>query len=115
MSFWTILVFAALLAAGMSLMDTTDRAVKTRANGWAFVNPVRKIWYDLTLDGADRWESGQRRLPPAEANVMAHFPGRSWARPPAAPLSRPIPTASAAWPGGPESKRSGSGQPHAHG
>jgi nickel/cobalt transporter (NiCoT) family protein len=52
MSFWTILVFPALFTAGMSLLDTTDSIVMTRAYGWAFVDPVRKLWYNLTITAA---------------------------------------------------------------
>ncbi|HVT53819.1 MAG TPA: HoxN/HupN/NixA family nickel/cobalt transporter [Dongiaceae bacterium] len=52
MSFWNILVFPALFTAGMSLLDTTDSAMMTRAYGWAFVNPVRKLWYNLTITAA---------------------------------------------------------------
>ncbi|PSH62184.1 HoxN/HupN/NixA family nickel/cobalt transporter [Phyllobacterium sophorae] len=52
MSFWTILVFPALFTAGMSLMDTTDSVLMTGAYGWAFVNPVRKLWYNLTITAA---------------------------------------------------------------
>jgi len=46
MSFWTILVFPALFTAAMSLMDTTDSVLMTLAYGWAFVNPIRKLWYN---------------------------------------------------------------------
>ncbi len=52
LSFWTILVFPALFTAGMSLMDTTDSALMTGAYGWAFINPVRKLWYNLTITAA---------------------------------------------------------------
>ncbi|ACL63297.1 HoxN/HupN/NixA family nickel/cobalt transporter [Methylobacterium nodulans] len=52
MSFWTILIFPALFTAGMSLMDTTDSVLMTRAYGWAFVNPLRKLWYNLTITAA---------------------------------------------------------------
>jgi nickel/cobalt transporter (NiCoT) family protein len=52
MSFWTILVFPALFTAGMALMDTTDSILMTRAYGWAFVNPLRKLWYNLTITAA---------------------------------------------------------------
>jgi high-affinity nickel-transport protein len=52
MSFWTILVFPALFTAGMSLMDTTDSALMMGAYGWAFVNPIRKLWYNLTITAA---------------------------------------------------------------
>lgn len=52
MSFWTILVFPALFTVGMSLMDTTDSVLMTRAYGWAFINPIRKLWYNLTITAA---------------------------------------------------------------
>ncbi|MDQ0395087.1 high-affinity nickel-transport protein [Labrys monachus] len=52
LSFWTILVFPALFTAGMSLMDTADSVLMTRAYGWAFVNPIRKLWYNLTITAA---------------------------------------------------------------
>jgi high-affinity nickel-transport protein len=52
MSFWTILVFPALFTAGMSLMDTADSILMTGAYGWAFVKPVRKLWYNLTITAA---------------------------------------------------------------
>jgi high-affinity nickel-transport protein len=51
-SFWSILVFPALFTAGMSFMDTTDSVLMTRAYGWAFVNPIRKLWYNLTITAA---------------------------------------------------------------
>jgi high-affinity nickel-transport protein len=52
MSFWTILVFPALFTAGMSLMDTTDSVLMTGAYGWAFINPIRKLWYNITITAA---------------------------------------------------------------
>ena len=42
-------MFPALFTAGMSLLDTTDSVVMVRAYGWAFVNPIRKLWYNLTI------------------------------------------------------------------
>ena len=38
-----------LFAAGMSLMDTADGAFMSHAYGWAFSNPVRKIYYNITV------------------------------------------------------------------
>jgi high-affinity nickel-transport protein len=38
-----------LFAAGMSLMDTADGAFMSHAYGWAFSNPVRKIFYNITV------------------------------------------------------------------
>ncbi|MGH9640001.1 MAG: HoxN/HupN/NixA family nickel/cobalt transporter [Bryobacteraceae bacterium] len=49
LSFWTILVFPVLFAAGMSLIDTTDNILMLGAYGWAFVKPVRKLYYNITI------------------------------------------------------------------
>ncbi len=49
LSFWSILVFPALFTAGMTLVDTTDSVLMTGAYGWAFVKPVRKLYYNLTI------------------------------------------------------------------
>ena len=46
---WSIIVFPALFAAGMSLIDTTDNILMLGAYGWAFVKPVRKLYYNLTI------------------------------------------------------------------
>jgi high-affinity nickel-transport protein len=46
---WTILVFPALFTAGMTLIDTTDSVLMTGAYGWAFVKPVRKLYYNMTI------------------------------------------------------------------
>src|ERR1700719_2262665 len=50
-SVWSILVFPALFTAGMSLIDTTDGVLMLGAYGWAFVNPIRKLYYNLTITG----------------------------------------------------------------
>jgi nickel/cobalt transporter (NiCoT) family protein len=49
LSVWVILAFPALFAAGMALMDTTDSVLMVRAYGWAFRNPVRKLYYNVTI------------------------------------------------------------------
>ena len=49
MPIWSILVFPALFTAGMSLIDTTDSIVMLGAYGWAFVKPIRKLYYNLTI------------------------------------------------------------------
>ncbi len=46
---WSILAFPVLFAAGMSLIDTTDNILMLGAYGWAFVKPVRKLYYNLTI------------------------------------------------------------------
>jgi high-affinity nickel-transport protein len=49
LSTWSILVFPALFTTGMSLADTSDGVLMLGAYGWAFVNPVRKLFYNLTI------------------------------------------------------------------
>jgi nickel/cobalt transporter (NiCoT) family protein len=46
---WSILVFPALFAAGMTLVDTTDGVLMLGAYGWAYQNPIRKLFYNLTI------------------------------------------------------------------
>ena len=46
-----IMSLPVLFAAGMSLVDTTDGALMTKAYSWAFTNPLRKLWYNLTTTG----------------------------------------------------------------
>jgi high-affinity nickel-transport protein len=48
-SFATVMIFPALFTAGMTLIDTTDSMLMVGAYGWAFLNPLRKIWYNLTI------------------------------------------------------------------
>ena len=47
-----ILLFPALFAAGMTLVDTTDGALMMKAYGWAFVDPARKIYYNVVVTSA---------------------------------------------------------------
>jgi len=49
LSIWSILVFPALFTAGMSLVDTIDGALMVGIYGWAFVKPVRKLYYNITI------------------------------------------------------------------
>jgi high-affinity nickel-transport protein len=49
LSLWSILVFPTLFAAGMSLIDTTDNILMLGAYGWAFVKPIRKLYYNITI------------------------------------------------------------------
>src|SRR5690242_3404994 len=44
-----ILSLPVLFAAGMGMMDTLDGAFMTGAYGWAFSNPVRKVYYNITV------------------------------------------------------------------
>jgi nickel/cobalt transporter (NiCoT) family protein len=38
-----------LFAAGMTAMDTTDGVLMSKVYDWAFVNPLRKIFYNVTI------------------------------------------------------------------
>src|SRR5205807_9322225 len=49
LSWWSALIFPALFTAGMALLDATDGVLMVGAYGWAFTNPVRKLWYNLTI------------------------------------------------------------------
>jgi nickel/cobalt transporter (NiCoT) family protein len=46
---YAILVLPVLFAAGMSLFDTADGILMSRAYGWAFLKPIRKVFYNLTV------------------------------------------------------------------
>ncbi len=47
--FLAVISLPLLFAAGMSLMDTADGAFMSQAYGWAFSNPIRKIYYNITV------------------------------------------------------------------
>jgi nickel/cobalt transporter (NiCoT) family protein len=49
LSVWSVLVFAALFTAGMSLMDTTDSTIMVGTYGWAFADPIRKLYYNMSI------------------------------------------------------------------
>ena len=46
-----VLCLPVLFAAGMTAMDTTDGILMSKAYDWAFINPLRKIFYNLTTTG----------------------------------------------------------------
>jgi nickel/cobalt transporter (NiCoT) family protein len=46
---YTIMVFPLLFTAGMCLLDTTDGVLMLGCYGWAFVKPVRKLYYNLNI------------------------------------------------------------------
>ncbi|OCB16262.1 nickel transporter [Mycobacterium vulneris] len=46
---YAMLVLPVLFAAGMSLFDSLDGIFMARAYGWAFLQPVRKVYYNLTV------------------------------------------------------------------
>ena len=46
---YEILIFPLLFMAGMCLIDTTDGIMMLGAYGWAFVKPVRKLYYNMNI------------------------------------------------------------------
>lgn len=46
---YDILIFPLLFTAGMSLLDTTDGILMLGAYGWAFIKPMRKLYYNLVI------------------------------------------------------------------
>jgi high-affinity nickel-transport protein len=49
MPLWSIMAFPALFAAGMSLIDTLDGILMLGAYGWAFLKPLRKLYYNMAI------------------------------------------------------------------
>jgi high-affinity nickel-transport protein len=47
--FLAVISLPILFAAGMCLMDTIDGAFMSQAYGWAFANPIRRIYYNITV------------------------------------------------------------------
>lgn len=48
-SLWFIMILPLLFTCGMVLSDTTDGFAMRYAYGWAFLKPLRKVYYNLTL------------------------------------------------------------------
>ncbi len=46
---WSILLFPLLFTAGMCLVDTADGILMLGAYGWAYVHPIRKLYYNMTI------------------------------------------------------------------
>jgi len=46
---YAVLVLPVLFAAGMSLFDSLDGGFMSFAYGWAFMKPVRKVFYNITI------------------------------------------------------------------
>lgn len=47
--FLAVVALPVIFAAGMSLMDTTDGAFMAKAYSWAFSNPIRRVFYNITV------------------------------------------------------------------
>ena len=52
LALWQTMIFAALFTVGMALVDAADSVLMVGAYSWAFVNPVRRLWYNLTITTA---------------------------------------------------------------
>ena len=48
-SIWVIMVYPLLFTAGMCLIDTTDGVLMVGVYGWAFVKPLRRLFYNMTI------------------------------------------------------------------
>jgi high-affinity nickel-transport protein len=49
LSLSSVIILPVLFAAGMSLIDSTDNVLMLGAYGWAFVKPIRKLYYNITI------------------------------------------------------------------
>jgi len=49
MPVWFILLLPLLFVAGMSLVDTTDGIAMLGAYSWAYLRPVRKLYYNMSI------------------------------------------------------------------
>jgi high-affinity nickel-transport protein len=45
----SLLAFPLMFTAGMTLVDSTDSVLMLGAYGWAFMKPVRKLYYNMTI------------------------------------------------------------------
>ncbi len=52
MPVYHVLLFPALFTAAMALVDTADSTLMVSAYRWAFTDPLRKLWYNITITGA---------------------------------------------------------------
>ena len=79
--FYAILCLPILFAAGMSLFDTIDGAFMNFAYGWAFSQPVRKLFYNLTVTGLSVVVALRDRLDRAARRARdSSLTGGVWAR-----------------------------------
>lgn len=51
MTVWSIMIFPALFASAMALVDTLDNLLMVGAYGWALNKPQRKLYYNMTITG----------------------------------------------------------------
>ncbi len=46
---WEVLLLPMAFTAGMSLIDTIDGILMLGAYGWAYLNPIRKLYYNMNI------------------------------------------------------------------
>lgn len=46
---WAVLLLPFMFACGMVVVDTSDGIAMRAAYGWAFLHPLRKLYYNLTV------------------------------------------------------------------
>jgi len=48
-SLMNVMVLPVLFTAGMTLVDSADGMIMVGAYNWAFINPIRKLYYNLII------------------------------------------------------------------
>jgi high-affinity nickel permease len=73
---WSIFIFPVLFAAAMTLVDTLDGILMLGADGWAYRNPIRKLFYNITIMSVSLAIGGIETL----GLMVGHFglEGRFW-------------------------------------
>jgi hypothetical protein len=94
----TVLVFPVLFAAGMSLVDTANGVVMLRAYDWAFIEPARKLRYNMTITLASA--AWRRSASPATGSGSPAASGTRSAPSTVAPISSASPSWPCSWPRG---------------
>jgi len=75
-----ILILPLMFTCGMVTIDTTDGVVMRLAYGWAFMSPIRKIYYNLTVTIISvlvAWAIGTIELLQVLSNEL-NFSGGVW-------------------------------------
>ena len=49
LSIWVIMIYPLIFMAGMCLIDTLDGVLMLGVYGWAFLTPMRKLFYNMTI------------------------------------------------------------------
>ncbi len=49
LSIWVIMIYPLIFMAGMCLIDTLDGVLMLGVYGWAFLTPIRKLFYNMTI------------------------------------------------------------------